>query len=148
MQPGEADAVGTIAGAGITPEAYDDLVQRARELAAAKRAAGDIPPGTSEALDRLFLEVAPPGAGAEGDGPDALVEMLARYTFDPAIPVESTRPGLGALMRLVKRGLRPLATWQLRHLTDQLNAYSAAQAEVLRTILHHSERPRDPDDAP
>jgi hypothetical protein len=126
------------------PGPYEDLLERARELAAAKRAAGTVPPNTAEALDRLFLEVAPPGAGAEGDGLDALVEMMARYTFDPVVPVESTRPGLGAVMRLVKRGLRPITVWQLRYLTDQLNAYAAAQAEVLRAVLRHAER-REPD---
>ena len=123
---------------------YEDLLERARELAETKRAAGEVPPGTADALDRLFLEVAPPGAGAEGDGLDALVEMMARYTFDPVVAVESTRPGLGAVMRLVKRGLRPITVWQLRHLTDQLNAYAAAQAEVLRAILRHAER-REPE---
>jgi hypothetical protein len=129
------------------PGLYEDLLERARELAAAKRAAGVVPPNTAEALDRLFLEVAPPGAGAEGDGLDALVEMMARYTFDPVVPVESTRPGLGAIMRLVKRVLRPITVWQLRHLTDQLNAYAAAQAEVLRAVLRHAER-RGPDAPP
>jgi hypothetical protein len=128
----------------VDTDTYEDLLERARELAAAKRASGEVPPNTSEALDRLFLEVAPPGAGAEGDGLDALVEMMARYTFDPVVPVESTRPGLGAVMRLVKRGLRPIATWQLHHLTDQLNAYAAAQAEVLRAILRYAER-REPE---
>jgi hypothetical protein len=125
-------------------DGYEDLLERARELAAAKRAAGEVPSNTSEALDRLFLEVAPPGAGAEGDGLDALVEMMARYTFDPVVPVESSRPGLAAVVRLVKRGLRPITTWQLHHLTDQLNAYAAAQAEVLRAILRYAER-REPD---
>jgi hypothetical protein len=119
---------------------YEDLLERARELATAKRAEGLVPPNTAEALDRLFLEVAPPGAGAEGDGLDALVEMMARYTFDPVVPVESTRPGLGAVMRLVKRALKPITVWQLRYLTDQLNAYAAAQAEVLRAVLRHAER--------
>jgi hypothetical protein len=122
------------------PDLYEDLLERARELAAAKRAEGLVPPNTAEALDRLFLEVAPPGAGAEGDGLDALVEMMARYTFDPVVPVESTRPGLGMVMRLVKRVLRPITVWQLRYVTDQLNAYAAAQAEVLRAILRHAER--------
>lgn len=125
------------------PDLYEDLLERARELAAAKRAEGLVPPNTAEALDRLFLEVAPPGAGAEGDGLDALVEMMARYTFDPVVPVASTRPGLGMVMRLVKRGLRPITVWQLRYLTDQLNAYAAAQAEVLRAVLRHAER-REP----
>jgi hypothetical protein len=122
---------------------YEDLLERARELAAAKRAAGEIPPNTADALDRLFLEVAPPGAGGEDDGLEALVEMMARYTFDPVVAVESTRPGLGAVMRLVKRALRPITVWQLRYLTDQLNAYAAAQGEVLRAILRHAER-REP----
>lgn len=128
----------------VAADLYEDLLARARELAAAKRAAGEVPPNTADVLDRLFLEVAPPGAGAEGDGLDSLVEMMARYTFDPVVPVESTRPGLGAVVRLVKRGLRPITTWQLHHLTDQLNAYAAAQAEVLRAILRHAERGRLP----
>lgn len=114
---------------------YDDLLEKARALAAEKRARGEIPDNTTEALDRLFLEVAPPGARSEGEGLDALVEMLARYHFDPAVPVESTRPGLGPILRILKRILRPITAWQLRHLTDQLNAYHAAQIEILRALV-------------
>jgi hypothetical protein len=126
----------------VTPERddpYADIVERARVLAAEKRARGDIPPNTSEALDRLFLEIAPPGARSEGEGLDALVEMLSRYSFDPAIPIDSSRPGLAPVMRVVKRLLRPLAAWQLRYLTDQLNAYHAAQNQVLRALLRGAE---------
>ncbi|MGH2706057.1 MAG: hypothetical protein ACRDJ4_13490 [Actinomycetota bacterium] len=122
----------------MTPDGedpYADVVERARVLAAEKRARGEIPPNTSEVLDRLFLEIAPPGARSEGEGLEALVEMLSRYSFDPAIPIDSSRPGLAPVMRAVKRLLRPLAAWQLRYLTDQLNAYHAAQNQVLRALL-------------
>lgn len=115
---------------------YEELIERARALADEKRALGDVPGNVTEALDRLFIEVAPPGARIEGEGLEALVEMLSRYSFDPNVPVSSARPRLGGAMRLVKRALRPIAAWQLRHLTDQLNAYQAAHIEVLRALVH------------
>jgi len=111
---------------------YQDLLERARALAASKRASGEIPENTTEALDRLFIEIAPPGARVEDDSLEALVEVLARYQFDPSIQLESGRSGLA---RIVKRLLRPITSWQLRHLTDQMNAYSAAQAEILRALV-------------
>ncbi|MBW3590007.1 MAG: hypothetical protein KY429_11370 [Actinobacteria bacterium] len=119
---------------------YREILERARRLAEEKRARGEVPENTNEALDRLFLSVAPPGARAEGEGLGALVEMLARYDFDPSPRVESTRPGLGWLMRVVKKVLRPITAWQLRHVTDQLNAYHSAQMEILRAVVQKLER--------
>lgn len=117
-----------------TRDPYEDLLERARKLAAEKRADG-VPEETTEALDQLFLEVAPTGARVEANGVEALIEMLALYDFDPNIEVESTRKGLAPVVRLVKRVLRPMTAWQLRHVTDQLNAYKTVQAEVLRTLV-------------
>lgn len=117
------------------PDPYEDLLARARTLAAEKRARGEIPENTTEALDRLFTEVAPPGARAEADSLEALVEVLAHYSFDTNIPIDSNRRGAGWAVRLVKRALRPLVAWQIRHISDQLNAYSAAHSEVLRALV-------------
>jgi hypothetical protein len=114
---------------------YEEVVARARAAAAAKRISGEVPEGTGAALDRLFLEVAPGGARPEGEGLEALVDMLARYRYDPAIALTSG-PGLrGRVAGLAKRGLRPVTTWTLRHLTDQLNAYHLAETELLRAIV-------------
>ena len=114
---------------------YEDVVERARAAAAAKRYSGAVPEGTSAALDRLFIEVAPGGARAGGEGIDAMVEMLGRYRFDPSIPV-GTAPGVrGRAAGMLKRVLQPVAAWQLRHLTDQLNAYHQAETELLRALL-------------
>ena len=114
---------------------FDDVVARAKALAAEKRASGEIPEGTSSALDRLFLEVAPPGARAEADGLRSIVDVLARYTFDPVIPVDTHRRKLGWLVRLVKRLVRPFAAFATRHLAHQLNAYHGAEIELLRAIV-------------
>src|SRR6266852_2375326 len=114
---------------------YEEVVARARAAAAAKRISGEVPEGTGAALDRLFLEVAPGGARPEGEGLEAVVDMLGRYRYDPSISVASG-PGLrGRLAGLVKRGLRPVTVWTLRHLTDQLNAYHLAETELLRQIV-------------
>ena len=114
---------------------YEEVVARARAAAAAKRISGEVPEGTGAALDRLFLEVAPGGARPEGEGLEALVDMLARYRYDPAIAV-SSGPGLrGLVAGLAKRALRPVTVWTLRHLTDQLNAYHLAEMELLRAIV-------------
>ena len=114
---------------------YEDVVARARAAAAAKRISGEVPEGTGAALDRLFLEVAPGGARPEGEGLEALVDMLARYRYDPAISVASGPGARGRVAGLVKRALRPVTVWTLRHLTDQLNAYHLAETELLRAIL-------------
>ena len=114
---------------------YEDVVARARAAAAAKRISGEVPVGTGAALDRLFLEVAPGGARPEGEGLEALVDMLARYRYDPAISVASGPGARGRVAGLVKRALRPVTVWTLRHLTDQLNAYHLAETELLRAIL-------------
>lgn len=119
----------------MSQDAYDELRARARKLAAEKRASGEMPERITEMLDDLFEEVAPPGARAKGDGLEALVEVLARYNFDPTIPAESTREGVGWAVKLVKRVLRPITSWQLRHVTDQLNAYMSAQTEILRELI-------------
>ena len=114
---------------------YEEVVARARAAAAAKRISGEVPEGTGAALDRLFLEVAPGGARPEGEGLEALVDMLARYRYDPAIAL-SSGPGLrGRVTGLAKRALRPVTVWTLRHLTDQLNAYHLAEMELLRAIV-------------
>ena len=114
---------------------YEDVVARARAAAAAKRISGEVPEGTGAALDRLFLEVAPGGARPEGEGLEALVDMLARYRYDPAIALASGPGVRGRVAGLAKRALRPVTVWTLRHLTDQLNAYHLAEMELLRAIV-------------
>jgi hypothetical protein len=114
---------------------YEEVVERARAAATAKRLSGEVPEGTGAALDRLFLEVAPGGARPEGEGLEAVVDMLGRYRYDPAIGL-SSGPGLrGMVAGLAKRALRPVTVWTLRHLTDQLNAYHLAETELLRAIV-------------
>lgn len=118
---------------------YQAVLERARRAAAQKRASGEVPDGTGAALDRLFLEVAPGGARAAGDGLEAAVEMLGRYRFDPAVPVQSPPGWRGRLTGLVKHALQPVTAWQLRHLTDQLNAYHLAEIELLRRLVDERE---------
>jgi hypothetical protein len=114
---------------------YEEVVERARAAATAKRLSGEVPEGTGAALDRLFLEVAPGGARPEGEGLEAVVDMLGRYRYDPAIAL-SSGPGIrGMVAGLAKRALRPVTVWTLRHLTDQLNAYHLAETELLRAIV-------------
>ena len=114
-------------------------MERARAAATAKRLSGEVPEGTGAALDRLFLEVAPGGARPEGEGLEAVVDMLGRYRYDPAIAL-SSGPGLrGMVAGLAKRALRPVTVWTLRHLTDQLNAYHLAETELLRAIVQSRE---------
>lgn len=118
-------------------DGFEQILARARAAAALKRLSGEIPDGTGSALDRLFLEVAPGGARPEGAGLEAVVEMLGRFRFDPAIALPAAPgPGLrGKAAGLVKRALQPVTSWQLRHLTDQLNAYHLAETELLRAVV-------------
>ena len=118
---------------------YEEVVERARAAAAVKRLSGEVPEGTGAALDRLFLEVAPGGARTEGEGLEAVVDMLGRYRYDPSISVGSGPGVRGKVTGLAKRALRPVTVWTLRHLTDQLNAYHLAETELLRLIVQTSE---------
>src|SRR2546425_10485313 len=103
----------------MSGETYEEVAERARAAAAAKRLSGEVPEGTGAALDRLFLESAPAGARPEGEGLEGVAAMLGRYRFDPAVSVESG-PGLrGSAARLAKRALRPAVVGALRHVTDQ-----------------------------
>ena len=114
-------------------------MERARAAATVKRLSGEVPEGTGAALDRLFLDVAPGGARPEGEGLEAVVDMLGRYRYDPAIAL-SSGPGLrGMVAGLAKRALLPVTVWTLRHLTDQLNAYHLAETELLRAIVQTRE---------
>lgn len=96
-----------------------------------------MPADLSQRLDKAFAELAPPGAA--GTSVRDLFETLENWRFTPDIPIEGDRAHFSRLVRLVKRLLRPIATWQMRHLTDQLNAYAAVQTEILRK-LHQGER--------
>lgn len=90
-------------------------------------------PGTvNEDLDAMFASVAPPGAA--GTEVQDLFQTLLSFRFSPEIPIEASRDRFSRSARFVKKVLRPVTSWQLRHLTDQLNAYSALQAEILRRI--------------
>jgi hypothetical protein len=120
---------------------YEALRERARALAAEKRASGEVPEGTGDALDRLFVEVAPGGARAAGAGLEAQLDMLGRYAFDPVIRVQPGVGPRGRMVGFVKRAIQPLAVWQLRHLTDQLNAYHLAHTEVLRELARRCAAP-------
>src|ERR1700704_3067431 len=110
---------------------YEEVVERARAAARAKRLSGGGPEGTGAALDRIFLEVAPGGARPEGEGLEAVVDMLGRYRYDPAIAL-SSGPGLrGMVAGLAKRALRPgrarrarrrFTVWPRPPLPDQLTA--------------------------
>ncbi len=118
-----------------TPPA--EVRRAAEELLQPLLSSGEIGPDTSEDLDRSFEEIAPPGARVSGSL--GMVETLIHWRFDPEIPTAATRARFGRTVRLVKRFLKPLTTWQLRHLTDQLNAYAAMQAEVLKELMEGRE---------
>lgn len=128
----------------MTDEApYDKILERARELAAQKRLSGDVPPDLSGMLDRVFLEVAPPGAPARGDGFEALVDVLSRYKFRPEVFVEPPIDGRSRFTFVIKRLLKPIAAWQMRHLTDQLNAYHAALIDLLQEVIKRVEADKE-----
>ena len=117
----------------------DDLMERARKLAAERVSSTADPDEVSRTLDDAFLAVAPAGARIS-DAEDAY-ETLLGWRFDPEVPIGGGRARFGMLIRLMKRLLRPLATWQLRHVTDQLNAYAAVQAEVLKKLAEPRSKP-------
>ncbi|HVE75758.1 MAG TPA: hypothetical protein VND22_03205 [Actinomycetota bacterium] len=112
----------------------EEAVLQAKQEAAARSKRGEIPSDLTERLDSQFRNVAPAGSTSM-DEVASLIEALLAWQFVPDIPRSSTRARGAWAARFAKRVLAPLTTWQLRHLTDQMNAYSALQAEVLRAIL-------------
>lgn len=116
----------------------EESVFQAKQEAAARAKLGEIPSDLTERLDAQFQSVAPRGASSM-DEVESLVEALLAWQFIPEVPRTSTRTRGAWAARLAKRFLAPLTTWQLRHLTDQMNAYSAVQAEVLRAILRRAD---------
>lgn len=124
--------------AAASPMDYEAFLQQARAAAARKRLSGEVPEGTGAALDRLFVEVAPAGARAGGQGLEAVLEMLGRYRFDPSVSVGAAPGVRGRAAGMLKRALQPVTSWQLRHLTDQLNAYHQAEIDLLRALVEQA----------
>ena len=94
-----------------------------------RRAAGDLPAGLEQELDDAFAARAPRGAlGADLD--DLLLDVEEQSFFDTMAPLASARPG-GAVM---KRTLRTLLGFYMRHVTTQMGTFAHATGRALRAL--------------
>ena len=108
---------------------HDRLDREIEEELRRRRAAGDLPPGLEQELHDAFAARAPRGAlGADLD--DLLLDVEDQSFFDTMAPLASSRPG-GAV---VKRTLRTLLGFYLRHVTTQMGAFAHATGRALRAL--------------
>lgn len=108
---------------------HDRLDREIEEEVRRRRAAGDLPPGLEQELHDAFAARAPRGAlGADLD--DLLLDVEDQSFFDTMAPLASSRPG-GAV---VKRTLRTLLGFYLRHVTTQMGAFAHATGRALRAL--------------
>lgn len=109
-----------------------DLDQVLREIdqeVAARRAAGDFPPGLERDLDLVFARFAP--SAASGDDLEGMLEAADRNAFiDLDVPTGSR---LWPLVP-VKRILRKLMAWYLRYVTQQLSAFATSVVAALKLL--------------
>lgn len=109
-----------------------DLQQVLREIdeeVAARRAAGDFPPGMERDLDLIFARFAP--ATTSGDDLDALLEQADRGAFvDVDVPTASRMPAVG----IVKKVLRKLMAWYLRYVAQQVSVFAGATVGALKLL--------------
>ncbi|MEN3271650.1 MAG: hypothetical protein V7636_411 [Actinomycetota bacterium] len=109
-----------------------DLQQVLREIdeeVAARRAAGDFPPGMERDLDLIFARFAP--ATHSADDLDALIEQADRGAFvDVDVPTASRMPAVA----YVKRGLRKLMSWYLRYLAQQVSVFASSVVGALKLL--------------
>lgn len=117
---------------GHEPAGELDLDQVLREIdqeVAARRAAGDFPPGLERDLDLVFARFAP--SAASGDDLEGMLEAADRNAFiDLDVPTGSR---LWPLVP-VKRVLRKLMAWYLRYVTQQVSAFATSVVAALKVL--------------
>lgn len=105
------------------------LLQEIDEEVAARRAAGDFPPGMERDLDLIFARFAP--ASASTDDLDALIEQADRGAFvDVDVPTGSRLPAAS----VVKKVLRKLMSWYLRYVAQQVTVFASAVVGALKLL--------------
>jgi hypothetical protein len=115
----------------VTPESLDarKLLAEIEREAQEKRDSGALPASFERDLDLAFARYAPVDV-VEGDF-DAIVAKLAvSTTIDTRAPVESSRPGVAQLKRVLGKAI----DWDLRHLATQVSGLSHAIVRAMRLL--------------
>jgi hypothetical protein len=108
---------------------HELLLAEIYEEVARRRDDGEIPPDLERDLDRVFAELAPPGAA--GDDGAVLVERVEQAAFiDVQVQLEGAKPGV----LQVKSGLRKLMAWYMHWVTEQVNGFTSAAAGLGRSL--------------
>jgi hypothetical protein len=100
----------------------DEEVQR-------KRASGELPADFERQLDLAFAELAPESA-VEGDFAAIMDRLEASATVDTDASVESSRPGVAQLKRVVGKAI----DWDLRHLASEVSRVNQRLVRALQLL--------------
>ena len=94
-----------------------------------KRESGELPADLERELDLVFARYAPVHV-LDADY-EQVIERAQQLTFiDPIAPVESSRPGVAQ----VKRVLRKAVLWMLRHITQQVTGMAEVLTRAVRLL--------------
>src|ERR1700738_1992099 len=111
------------------PLDFRRLLAEIEDEARHKRTSGELSAEFERELDLAFARYAPVDA-VDGDF-DALVAKLeTSTTIDTRASVESSRPGVAQLKRVVGKAI----DWDLRHVANQVSGLSHALLKALRLL--------------
>jgi SAM-dependent methyltransferase len=133
---GAGPTTGAPAGsaAGGSPLDHRRLIQEIDAEVAARRASGDLPPGLERELDLAFARFVPVGA-LEGDFEQVLARAEQACLIDVAGDVSSSKPGFS----LLKRVVRKLVYWYVRHVAIQVTTALGVVVRGLKLLSHRVE---------
>lgn len=94
-----------------------------------KRASGELPADFERELDLAFAELAPEGA-VEGDFATIMDRLEASATVDTNASIESSRPGVAQLKRVVGKAI----AWDLRHLASEVSRVNQRLVRALQLL--------------
>lgn len=113
----------------VEPIDHAALLAEIDQEVARRRASGDLPADFERELDLVFARFAP--VHAIGDDFGQVLERAESSTFiDVLAPTESSLP----VVPHVKRVVRKVITWELRHMAQQVTAFANASVRALRLL--------------
>lgn len=105
------------------------LLAEIDEEVARRRASGELPADFERELDLVFARFAP--VHAIGDDFGQVLERAENSTFiDVLAPTGSSLP----VVPQVKRVVRKVITWELRHMAQQISAFATASVRAIRLL--------------
>lgn len=112
----------------------DALMAEIEAEVRARQASGDLPADFERELDLVFARFAP--VGAMGDDLESVLVRAEQASFlDMAAPVDSARPGVPLVKRLIRRVVR----WYLHYLAQQVTTLGLVLTRALRLLAQRVE---------